>query len=722
MFNKKLLTIILALGIASFSITSVSAEAQTKRLWGSDRYGTCADIVKDGWQTTSYYAVIVNGENFPDALSAAPLAQKYKAPILLTENDTLNSNTADQLKRLNVKKVFIVGGQGVVSAGVEKAINNLGIETVRYKGEDRGETSIKVASQVGTKNGVIVAIDDDYTDALSAAPIAANLQMPIILVSKDTFSSSLSNFILMNNIPKTYVLGDSNIISDRVANMFPNVKRITGSNKYERNINIIKEFESNVNFGNVCIAYSEQFADALSGAAFAANNSNPIILVGNNVENCTNSLIKDKLSSIKNVTVLGGSAGVKDSLVTNLLSGGSDSSDDNGVVLTDSEGNTSGNLRNGGFVVEKNGWIYYIKDGNKICRAKTDGTQEMKLMDVKNARSLNVVDGYLYYVARTGDFKSTDPQSDQVTVYRESISGGRPDSITGQHEKSFGKGFPYMLMDGHWLLYSPEYTFISKENANYYNNFYKMDTETLENKKSYGGYLGSLAVENGYVYFTTLDDNRIRRMPTSGNKDDDGELNNKEIDLGLRGTVLDVVDNYIYYKDEDGNTYRIKEDKTERTKIVDLPEKFIINGDYLYYVASGKDKLGQLHKMNLDGTQDVGLNAYTVNNFAINGDWIYYRSNGNGNIYRIRLDGSSREEFPDKIAIKNIKDINVQVKQGDSYELPTAVWTAMEDGSYEYYSVTWDKNSIDTNTVGTYKALGTVEGYSSKVNLTVEVK
>lgn len=722
MFNKKFLAIITALGIISFSGISVDAAAQTKRLWGSDRYKTNTAIVKDGWHQNSYYAVIVNGENFPDALSAAPLAQKYSAPILLTEDDSLNSNTADQLKRLNVKNVIIVGGQGVISPKVEKDINNLGIQTTRYKGEDRGETSINVASQIGTSNGVIVAIDDDYTDALSAAPIAASLQMPIILVSKDSFSSNLTNFILMNHIPKTYVLGDKDIISDRVASMFPNVQRITGNDKYERNINIIKTFENNINFNNVCIAYSEGFADALSGSVFASAKKNPIILMGNETKSCTESLIKEKLNSINNITILGGYAGVKDDLVSKLTNGSTNSGDNNGSILNDAEGNTWGNLRNGGFVVEKNGLVYYIKNGDKICVSKTDGTEEKRIANVKNARSLNVVDDDIYYVATSDVTTDYTDNSNSATIYKASKNGSSATYLTSMYEEVFGKGYPYMQVDGKTVLYSKNYPFITSEKANCYEDFYRLNSSTGEIKKSSDNYFTSIVVKDGMIYFTILGDNSIHKMPVSGNKNDNGDYVDKEVDLGVKGRVLDLVDGYMYYNDVDGYTCRTKEDGTEKTRLeTSIPDKFIIYGDWIYYVNPGKDNLYQLRRKKLDGSQDTGLNAFRVNSFSITGNWIYYRSSGSGNLYRARLDGTSREEFPDKISIKNVPDVNIKVKKGDSCELPAAVLALMKDETNEYFAVTWDKSNIDTNTVGKYKISGILDEYGDKVNLNVEI-
>lgn len=134
-------------------------------------------IAEEGWNTSDY-AVIVNGENFPDAMSASVLAKKYNAPILLTESEKLSSNTYSEINRLKVKTVFIVGGTGAVSPSVENELQDMKIQTKRFPGINRNATSVDVANKIGTSNGIVLTIDNDYRDALSAAPIAAKLQMP----------------------------------------------------------------------------------------------------------------------------------------------------------------------------------------------------------------------------------------------------------------------------------------------------------------------------------------------------------------------------------------------------------------------------------------------------------------------------------------------------------------------------------------------------------------
>lgn len=316
--GRKLISFSSVFVIALMFIASSAkaAPAGTKRLWGNDRYQTCSQIVNEGWRS-SEYAILVNGENFPDALSASILAKKYNAPILLTQKNSLDSNTQDQLKRLGVKKVFIVGGPGVVGSVVQSDLDKMGIAVERFYGSDRNETSVAVAKQIGTDNGIILTTDSDYTDALSVAPIAAKLQIPIILVPKDSTPSSIINFISGKNINKTYVLGGQDIISETVASKFPNVQRIDGDDKYIRNFNIITSFSNNVDFNNVVLASANNFPDALSGSAFAALNGNPIILMGDKSNYYIDNLIGNK--GTKKVYVLGGQASVKDGVVNDTV-------------------------------------------------------------------------------------------------------------------------------------------------------------------------------------------------------------------------------------------------------------------------------------------------------------------------------------------------------------------------------------------------------------------
>ncbi|MFD3156892.1 cell wall-binding repeat-containing protein [Haloimpatiens sp. FM7330] len=142
------------------------------RLSGINRYETNISIVKNGWSESSN-VVLANGQDYPDALCAAPLANAKNAPIILTAKDHINTSAINELSRLKTKNVYIIGGTGVVSSEIEEKLKSLGINCIRLAGKNRYETSVRIAEQIGTSNGIVVASGENFPDALSIAPIAA---------------------------------------------------------------------------------------------------------------------------------------------------------------------------------------------------------------------------------------------------------------------------------------------------------------------------------------------------------------------------------------------------------------------------------------------------------------------------------------------------------------------------------------------------------------------
>ncbi|MDR3539367.1 MAG: cell wall-binding repeat-containing protein, partial [Desulfosporosinus sp.] len=293
-----------------------STQIQSTRLAGQDRYETAAEISKSGWKTP-YYAIIASGDNFADALCGAPLATKYNAPILLSSKDSLADQTKLQLSSLKVKQVFIIGGVGVISTNVEQEIKNMGIVVTRLAGNDRYATSLKVAQAMGKFNQAVIATGEDFPDALSIAPIAAMKGIPIILTPKDNLPAGLKDY-LNKTVQNTYVVGGVGVVSDTVLNQLPSPMRLSGVDRYETNLSIIKEFSSDLNFENCYLATGEDFPDALAGSALAASTSSPIILVSNPVEQSTQDFITSKAGSISKIIVFGGIVAVPENILDSI--------------------------------------------------------------------------------------------------------------------------------------------------------------------------------------------------------------------------------------------------------------------------------------------------------------------------------------------------------------------------------------------------------------------
>lgn len=298
---------------------------------GQSRYDTSAAIAKQGWPNGSTNCILTFGGSFTDSLSAAPLAKKYDAPILLTDSAALTPITRQTLIDLKTKNVTIIGGTGVISSSVDAELQSMGITTKRIFGNDKYETSIAVAQQItSTPSILFVCTSDDFSDALSISPIASIKQDPIILVPNNSTPDSVKNYISSNkSIAKSYVIGESDEINDNVANQFPNNERIVGNDKYSRNIAINVKFDHVFNRKNTTVASGEQFPDALSGSALASKISAPIILVNNAVPNDTKSYYQQRLENAcsgnsnynPSVYVFGGTAVVPDDVIQGLNQG-----------------------------------------------------------------------------------------------------------------------------------------------------------------------------------------------------------------------------------------------------------------------------------------------------------------------------------------------------------------------------------------------------------------
>lgn len=309
---KKRLQVMLSIVITTTTLNAPivsAAEITTKRFEGSNRYETAAKVCQEGWRETSDWAVVVNGENFADALSAAPLAKKNNAPILLTNSNVLNMYASAELNRLKVKNVYLIGGKGVISQNVEDGIKARGIKVTRLGGRDRYDTALQVAAKIGKNNQIAVVNGTEFHDAVSIAPIAALKGMPIVLINKDNVPPSVSKYLNANKkAEQIYVIGGEEQISNKVLKSIPNSIRIGSGDYYKRNIDIINAFQNELNFSTVYVASGRDFADALSASSIAPKTASPIVFVDKSLNSYTKSFMQGKI--INNIGVLGGNASV----------------------------------------------------------------------------------------------------------------------------------------------------------------------------------------------------------------------------------------------------------------------------------------------------------------------------------------------------------------------------------------------------------------------------
>ncbi|MGG7058014.1 cell wall-binding repeat-containing protein [Clostridium tertium] len=302
---------------ANVNLDSLVAE----RIYGSTRYETSYNLFDKGW-SSSDTVILASGVDYPDALTATPLAGKYNAPILLSRNTTLDAQPELKSTLINkgVKNVIIIGGQTAIPQVIQNQISALGINVRRIGGSDRYETSALIAKEVGVNNGeVVLAYGLSFADGLSIASVAASKQMPILLTRTDSIPNATANFINSNNINKTYVVGSTTVISNSVVSQTKNPERLGGLNRYETNSIIFNKFKSEIDLNTIYIASGLAFPDALSSSALAAKNGNFVLLSNiRQVEGTVKNIISEIKPSLNNVYVLGSNVVISDNILYGL--------------------------------------------------------------------------------------------------------------------------------------------------------------------------------------------------------------------------------------------------------------------------------------------------------------------------------------------------------------------------------------------------------------------
>jgi putative cell wall-binding protein len=316
-FYRYIAVSVAAILLLFVSVSNAYAQTVSKRITGNDRFKTAVAVSNEGWPDGAEYVVLATAEDYPDALSAAPLAAKYDAPILLTDKNTINSDTTAEISRLKAKNIIIVGGVGVISQDVEDRLKSAdGFTVTRIAGSDRYDTAVKVAEKLGDVNNIAVVTGSDFADAISMAPIAAKLKMPILLTEKDKVPQSVKNYLDGRKIDKTYVVGSFNEISQYAENALPNTVRISGDDKYQRNINVIKLFNNGLDLDTVYAATGENYPDALAASVLASKGSHPVIIVGKSVSPSLKYFLSS--NAVNNITILGGAGAVSHEIESEL--------------------------------------------------------------------------------------------------------------------------------------------------------------------------------------------------------------------------------------------------------------------------------------------------------------------------------------------------------------------------------------------------------------------
>ncbi len=159
-----------------------------ERIGGFDRYETSVLLAK---KLSSDSLILANGDDFPDALSAATFAGIKQIPLVLTSTK-LPDSVIQYYQETAPQHLIVIGGE-VVIPSTELTKNKFTIET-RLGGYDRYETNAKVVSfmkETYQSNDLFLASGITFPDAVAGTVIASKFKAPLLLTEKEDIPSSV---------------------------------------------------------------------------------------------------------------------------------------------------------------------------------------------------------------------------------------------------------------------------------------------------------------------------------------------------------------------------------------------------------------------------------------------------------------------------------------------------------------------------------------------------
>lgn len=223
-----------------------SAQYGVTRVAGATTYATGAAMVRRHFSRAGT-VVLVSGTAWADALGASALAGCLSAPMLMTDAGSLDAHAAAEIKRLQAKKVIIVGGVRSVGKAVADKLAADGLTVERIAGRDRYETASKVALRVTAESDewsgrVIVVNGTAPADAMALGPYAWATETPILLVTSTGVPSGTRQFYgdreSLGDLDHLVVGGPVSVPERVVASITDRWMRIGGKSRYHVAVNV----------------------------------------------------------------------------------------------------------------------------------------------------------------------------------------------------------------------------------------------------------------------------------------------------------------------------------------------------------------------------------------------------------------------------------------------------------------------------------------------------
>jgi putative cell wall-binding protein len=269
------------------------ASDSVTRIQGADRIATAIDASQFLFGSATDPAaaagavVLARSDLFPDALAGVPLAAASLGPLLTTPPTGLDSQVATEIVRTLPKDrpVYLLGGTGALSQGVEDAVRALGYtNVVRLQGANRFLTALAIAQQVERVLApdplplVLIATGRNFPDALGAGAAAGAVGGVVVLSDGETLPQPVLDYVAQKQQAGAFVA----TVGGPAAPSYPAADQaIVGADRYATAASVAGTFfvgPTGVGPLTAGLATGTNFPDALSGGAFMGLVGGPMLL------------------------------------------------------------------------------------------------------------------------------------------------------------------------------------------------------------------------------------------------------------------------------------------------------------------------------------------------------------------------------------------------------------------------------------------------------------
>lgn len=218
---------------ALVAYTSAQNVEDVIRLGGASRYETSQRIAQrlvdleivlpgtDLWVAT--------GRGYPDALSAGAAAAGAGVPILLVDGNASGLDAATSsfiASTLDATEVFIAGGTGVVSSGVQSGLTGIvgSGNVTRAGGSDRFATSLLINQLAYPASGpdspeAYLTYGFNFPDALAGGVLAGTVGGPLYLTATTCVEPGIVDHVLDVSPATVVVLGGTALVSNNARDL-----------------------------------------------------------------------------------------------------------------------------------------------------------------------------------------------------------------------------------------------------------------------------------------------------------------------------------------------------------------------------------------------------------------------------------------------------------------------------------------------------------------------